>query len=384
VENFDTENIYVLDIPAERFLRVDPPAPIEKYLKINGWFMRDSNWSPDFPTAAAQAEWFYHAERGPEQKIDAVVAVTPTFMEDILRQTGNIELDGEVFTPENLMDVLQYKVEKEYYEKGIPESKRKDVVGKLGEKIFEKLANLPSSAWSGLFNVAEKDLVEKHILIWSKNQELQTIINREGWGGEVRSSHGDYLSVIDANLAALKTDGVMDKKISYSFSPDALGNLRAKVSITYKNNGMFTWKTTRYRTYTRVYVPAGSTLIRGSGMLENDKLSNPLGRPGKIDVGEEFGKTYFGAFISIEPGKEGTLSFEYILPEKIKNQISRGLYNLLVQKQSGTIGLPLTLNLDFGKNIKQAIPAEEEKEWGNDVYKLQTDLRIDREIKIGF
>ena len=227
-------------------------------------------------------------------------------------------------------------------------------------------------------------MAEKHILVWSKNQELQTLINREGWGGEVISSAGDYLSVIDANLAGLKTDGVMDKKISYSFSPDALGNLRAKVSITYKNNGTFTWKTTRYRTYTRIYVPTGSTLIRGSGMLENDKLSNPLGRPGKIDVGEEFGKTYFGAFISVEPGKEGTLSFEYTLPEKIKNQISQGLYNLLVQKQSGTIGLPLTLNLDFGKNIKQASPPEEAKEWGNGVYKLQTDLRVDRALEISF
>jgi hypothetical protein len=384
VETFDTDNVYALDGAAERFLRVSPPAPIGKYLRVGAWFLRDANWSPDFPTAAAQAEWFYKAEGGREKKIDAVIAVTPTFIENILRQIGNIEIDGETFTPENLMDVLQYKVEKEYYEKGIPEVQRKDIVGKLGEKIFERLTSLPSSRWSSLFRVADQALAERHLLVWSEDQELQEIIAREGWSGKILESSGDYLMVIDANLAALKTDGVMDKKINYSLSKDLSGNYRAKVDINYRNNGTFTWKTTRYRTYTRIYVPDGSVLIAGSGMMENDKILDPSGRPGKIDIGEEAGKTYFGAFISIEPGKEGTLSFEYTLPEKIKNQIDQKLYKLLVQKQSGTIAHPLTLNLNFGKNIKQAVPAEEQKNWGDTTYKLQTELREDKSIEIGF
>ncbi|MBI5071278.1 DUF4012 domain-containing protein [Candidatus Falkowbacteria bacterium] len=384
VETFDTDNIYALDGAAEKYLRVPPPAPLAKYLRVGAWFMRDSNWSPDFPTAAAKADWFYHAEGGAEKKIDAVIAVTPTIISDILRQIGNIEMDGETFTPDNLMDVLQYKVEKEYYEKGIPEVQRKDIVGKLGEIIFNRLANLPSSKWSSIFGVTEKALTEKQLLFWSKDEELQTIIAREGWSGKILDSDGDYLSVIDANLASLKTDGVMDRKINYSLSKDASGDIRAKVSITYKNNGTFTWKTTRYRTYTRVYVPAGSTLVGGSGMMENDRIYNPAGRPGKIDTGEEFSKTFFGAFISIEPGKEGTLSFEYVLPEKIKNQISGGSYKLFVQKQSGTIAHPLTLNLNFGKNIKQASPAEEERYWGDTAYKLQTDLKVDRQIEVRF
>jgi hypothetical protein len=119
-------------------------------------------------------------------------------------------------------------------------------------------------------------------------------------------------------------------------------------------------------------------------MVENDKIYNPARKIGKIDTGEELGKTWFGAFISVEPGEERTLSFEYVLPEKIKAQIGGGEYKLIVQKQAGTIGHPLTLNLDFGKNIKQAAPAEESKEWGNNSYKLQTDLRIDKELEIKF
>jgi hypothetical protein len=346
--------------------------------------MRDSNWSPDFPTSAAKAEWFYHAERGVEKKIDAVVAVTPAFIENILRQVGNIEMDGATFTPENLMEVLQYKVEKEYYEKGIPEWRRKDIVGQLGDKIFERLANLPSSGWSGLMNIVLKALTERDLLLWSKVPELEAIISREGWDGAVRTAEMDYLMVVDANLASLKTDGVMDKKINYSFASGGEGKLHAKVEIVYKNKGTFTWKTTRYRTYTRIYVPAGSTLVRGTGMMENDKILDSARRSGKVDVGEELGKTYFGAFISIEPGEERTLSFEYILPDKVKSEIDQGLYKLIVQKQAGTAGHPLTLNLDFGKKIKQAVPAEEAKNWGDAVYKLQTNLRIDKELEIKF
>lgn len=384
IEMFETYNIYALDGPAEKFLKEEPPAPIKKYLKVPYWFMRDSNWSPDFPTSAAKAEWFYHAERGPEQKIDAVIAVTPTFIEDILRQIGSVELNGEIFTPDNLMEVLQYKVEKEYYEKGIPEIRRKDIVGDLGKKIFEQLANLPSSRWSNIFETVKKNLKEKHILIWSKDSTLQSLFLREDWTGKIKTFDGDYLMVVDANLASLKTDSVMDKKISYSFSRGHDGKLHARVDINYKNKGTFTWKTTRYRTYTRIYVPEGSTLVKGVGMMENDKISDPLRLPGKVDVGKEFGKTYFGAFIAIEPGEERTLSFEYILPEKIQNQIEGGSYKLLVQKQSGTIAHPLTLNLNFGKKIKRAGPSEEPKEWGDEIYKLRTDLRVDREIEVGF
>ncbi len=383
---FKTYNIYEIDGPAENegFLKVEPPWQIKKYLRVNRWFMRDANWSPDFPESARKVEWFYHEERGPEKKIDAVVAVTPDFIENLLRQIGNIEMNGEIFTPDNLMDVLQYKVEQEYYEKGIPEIRRKDIVGELANKIFERLINLPSSEWLGVLRNVEKSLAEKHLLLYSKSPELQGLIEEEGWAGKVKDFDGNYLLVVDANLASLKTDRVVDKKIDYSLWLASDGKYHVKVVITYKNNGWFDWKTTRYRTYTRVYVPEGSILVKGDGMMENDKTLDPLRRPGQIEVKNELGKTYFGAFISVEPKETRSLSFEYILPEKVKKQIEGGLYKFFVQKQVGTFGHPLTLNLNFGKKIKSASPAERQEEWGDEIYKLQTDLRVDREIEIKF
>jgi hypothetical protein len=381
---FDTHNIYEIDGPAESFLKIDPPWQIKKYLQVNWWFMRDANWSPDFPEAAAKAEQLYHEERGPEENIDAVLAVTPSAIGNLLNLVGNIEIEGQLFTPENLSDVLEYKVEKEYYEKGMPEIQRKEIIGKLADEIFNRLTNLPSSKWLDVFKIAEKTLEEKQFLLYSKSPELQNLIKEEGWAGEVKDFSGDYLSVIDANMASLKTDRVVDKKIDYSLWQASDGKFHAKTTVTYTNHGWFDWRTTRYRTYARIYVPEGSTFVKGEGMMENDKILDPLRRPGQVEIKNELGKTYFGAFISIEPGETKTLSFEYILPENIQKQIEDGLYKLFVQKQAGTSGHPLTLNLNFGKKVKSANPAEEQKEWGDEVYKLQTDLSIDREFEVQF
>jgi len=202
-------------------------------------------------------------------------------------------------------------------------------------------------------------------------------LKTERWGGSV------VLMVVDANLASLKTDRVVERTINYSLWRDGSG-VRVKTVITYKNKGWFDWRTTRYRTYTRIYVPEGSILVGSRGAMENDKIFDPLQRPGQVEIKNELGKTYFGAFISIEPGEEKTLEFEYILPPWIEKNIQNGLYKLFVQKQAGTLGHPLTLNLNFDKKIKSATPAEEQKEWGDEIYKLQTDLKVDREIEVGF
>ncbi|MEK7190044.1 MAG: hypothetical protein AAB666_03660, partial [Patescibacteria group bacterium] len=74
----------------------------------------------------------------------------------------------------------------------------------------------------------------------------------------------------------------------------------------------------------------------------------------------------FGGFIAIEPGEQGTLTFEYYLPEKIAQQSASGLYTLFVQKQLGTAAPKLTVDADFGKTVKQ------------DVWHKETDLREDR------
>lgn len=396
---FSTDNIYKLDFAASDYkLAVEPPQPLKKYLGIDRWFLRDANWSPDFPESAEQALWFYNQEIQPhlegargdiwgatvERHVDGIIAITPEIIKDLLDFFGDIEIEGQTFTSDNLVDILEYQVGKAYVERGIPDIQRKEVVGKLATELKNKLFSLPASQWPTVLSILKNNLNEKHILIYDKSPDLQFLIRENNWGGEVLDYEGDYLMVIDANLASLKTDQVMSRKIGYNVS--ARGNeLIGEVKITYTNRGEFSWKTTRYRTYTRVYVPRGSELMAAEGMMENDKIKDPGRKKGTVDEAEEFGKAYFGAFISVEPGETRSLSFKYRLPDYIANQYDLGLYKLFVQKQSGTEGHSLTIDLDFDKKIKSWLPlGYSSRKMSDKQMKFIYSLREDRESIVQF
>jgi hypothetical protein len=226
-------------------------------------------------------------------------------------------------------------------------------------------------------------LRQKQIMIYSKDPEIQQLVLDRGWGGEIVKTEGDYVLVVDSNMAALKTDQFVKRTINHSLfwrNSDLIG----RVEITYNNNAEFTWKSSRLRTYTRVFVPLGSELVSSSGVMENDKVRYPeQAQPGQVEAGEEFNKTFFGAFIAIEPKEQGTLAFEYKLPTRIKDQINLGAYSLIVQKQAGVLP-DLTLDLKFGKNIKSADPGEPENEWFNNTYTYKTVLDGDLKFDVKF
>jgi len=406
IKDLQTDNVYNLDASSQSVLKEPSPYPVVKYLEQKYWSLRDINWAPDFPTTAQKALYIYKeenrildelkaqgkpikGEKGtvlttmiPYQKADGVIAMTPEVIQDILKLTGPVTVEGVTFDDQNLTDQLEYIVGLQYKELGIPLSQRKSIIRALADQLKIKLLSIPLSQIPDILNIVYKSLAQKEVMIYSEDPELEKLILDRNWGGAIRETDSDYLMVVDSNMASLKTDQFIDRSINYSFKSQN-NDLIAKVTITYKNNADFTWKSTRLRTYTRVYVPLGSELISSTGAMENDKIKDPNHTPGQVEKSEEYNKTYFGAFISIEPHETGVLSFEYKLPQKIKEQINAGTYILLVQKQPGVL-TNLTLALNFDKNIKSASPAEEEKEWFNTSYNLSTVLDMDKNFEVSF
>jgi len=244
--------------------------------------------------------------------------------------------------------------------------------------------------WPQYLALGQRMMAEKQILAYSNDLETESVLLAKNWAGEVKQTTGDYLLWVDANLAALKTDKVMDRELSYSFVPvtttklgevgTSSGKYVATVKMKYTNKGTFTKFTTRYRTYARVFLPVDSKFISVLGSMKADRTAGA----GAVDQGVENGKQWFGAFISIEPGKTGELVWKFYLAPKIVDQIKNNSYNLLVQKQSGTIDNGLTLDLDFGKNIMSATPGEASGNFGDTKYLLHTDLRLDRDFTVKF
>jgi hypothetical protein len=331
---------------------------------VDRWFLRDANWSPDWPSAAKSAEAFYWDEmailkeiRQKEKKGDpvldsapasgftSIIGLTPKFITDLLEITGPVTVENTVYDQANFTKLLEYKVEKGYTELGVPAWQRKEVIGEIAKEIKIKLLDLPGERWLDFSSVLLADAAEKNIIIYSKDEARQKIITAAGYGGQIADPPGDYLMIADANLAALKTDAVVAKTVEYRLeeTPDGLF---ADVRLTYAHHGGFDWRTTRYRTYTRLYAPKGSKLISLEGQSE-----------GEAEYTEEANKSVWGAFLSVEPGEIGELKFRYRLPETLVKEIKTGNYRLLLQKQPGSRIDNLRLHLEFMNKISDFEPA---------------------------
>lgn len=354
IVKLETHDTYHLDMPASlnKNFNITPPDPLKAYLGVDKWFMRDGNWSPDWPISAKKIQWFYEEEmkaanRGSEvMDFSGVIAITPEIITDLLYIVGPIEIDGKTYDKDNFIDVLQYEVEMAFREEGISEWDRKLVIGEILKELKIKLFNLPSNRWMELADIFKKNISEKNILVYLNNEYDQKISADLNWGGEIKDSLCDYLMVIDANLAAYKTDRVMDKRIKYFLNEEPNGKFKARVEIIYKNNGWFDWQTTRYRTFTRVYIPRDSVLVNSSGIMNSSVVSAK-------DQEVKFPKSYFGGFISIEPKEEKSLIFEYYLPKEISdNIIKNNNYSLVLQKQSGSNIFEFKAEFNFLREIK--------------------------------
>lgn len=374
--SFNTHDIYQLDMPARDKINIEPPQPIKKYLNKK-WYLRDANWSPDWPAAARNINKFYQAESvlNPEaekiSQFNGVLAVTPKLITDFLKITGPIIVEGQAYDQNNFQDLLEYRVEKGYILLGVSFWQRKEVIGEIAKKLKIKIFDLPPNKWSEAVTAAINNLSEKNLLFYLTDSQLENIAAQNGWGGEIKNYHSDYLMVVDANLAALKTDAVMSRSLNYKITEKINYGLFSKLTINYAHNGRPDWKTSVYKSYTRVYAPLGSQLINVSGYQTE-----------AVDTGNEAGKTWFGFYLTVEPGKINNITLEYKLPPSVMLNNNYGLY---AQKQPGKELANFTVDLIFKNSIKSYSPASLSMQKISPIrVKWEGDLSIDRSFEVKF
>lgn len=382
ITRLDTHDIYHMDMPVKDLLNVEPPDPLKKYLGSKKWYLRDANWSPDWPVSARKIEWFFQNEdrllpkkdqvNNVKGEFDGVIAITPEFITSLLKITGPIVIGGEEYSQDNFTDLLQYKVEKGYIKLGVPSWSRKEVIGEIAKELKIRLFDLPPERWNEVIGAMQNNIIEKNILVYLENNDLQNLAKEQGWAGEVKDYGGDYLMVVDANMASLKTDNVISRGIEYKAGQSANG-IFAELSINYAHNGSYDWKTSDYRTYTRVYAPLGSRLIKAEGM------------EGEVAAQNELGKTSFGFFVSVKPGKIASVNLKYILPDSITKMAKSGEYGLYIQKQPGNNVKSLKVDLSFANSVKSYNPTGfYVEEIGGKRIRWESDLRTDRKYQINF
>ncbi len=334
-ENVDIEtgDIYHLDMPSIEYLETSPPEPIAKYMKVEKWYLRDANWSPDWPTSASFIEDLFYQEASYANldfpDLTGIIAITPSLVADLLRLLGDIKHGEQLYTPSNIQELLQHQVEVAYIEEGISSWDRKNIMNDLVLIIKDRLGSLSLSQLPDLLKIINQAILKKDLLIYYTDPAKQRIVASMQADGAIVQTESDYLMIVDANLAAFKTDAVMKKDWYYNLSRTDEG-LRIDLSLKYEHQGGFDWRTTRYRSYTRIYTPQDSKFIALLGNYQDFKE--------EIDLN----KKAYGFFVSVEPGSSQEYTLSYLLPSSYIDN-----YGLYLQRQAGSRINSFTINFPY-------------------------------------
>jgi hypothetical protein len=369
VQNFFIDGIFNPDGQLKD--KIVPPKPIQKISAA--WSLHDSNWFPNFPVSAEKAILFYEKTGGPT--VDGVITLTPTVMEKLLKLIGPIEMPeyDTVLSSENFIEKTQYEVEVDYDKE---ENNPKKILSDLAPMVLSRLTETKNSDIAlGALGILLQSLSEKHILLYSRNTQLQEFISQAGWSGEVLQTQGDYLSIINSNINGYKTDGVVDEKIEHQAEIQPDGSIIDTVEITRRHNGgnsQFDWWNKVNSNYMRVYVPLGSQLLEVDGQtvefnnspldyqtlkfdedsdVKKEESNMNIDRDNGVRMYQDAGKGVFAFWTYVSPQEEIAIKLKYRLPFTMDFQGDSAVsYSLLAQKQSGSRGSIFSSAVQYPKN----------------------------------
>jgi len=349
--NFDT-NIYKLDKSYSFDHNIPSPGPLQTI--TDKWALRDSNWAISFPESAQQIEWFYKQETG--QDVDGVIAINGSVLRDVLKITGPIGLSNynTIINYDNFFNELTTQIEDTYFnsQENQQENEPKTILKDLMPEVFQRIKTHKLQ----VLKLAYKEILQKQILFYSRNSNIENDILARNWGGEIQKTSSDYLSVNQASIVDVvripkvggKSSVSVKEKIDYKVEKQEavlIGNL----TVTRMHEGTYYWPDGINHNWTRVLVPKGSVLQTATmdGADYKDVVVTDI----------ESQKTTFGFWTQTAPQTSTVVNLTYILPVSLQN------YSLLVQKQSGNLGDQLTVTfgnkllfsgvLDEDKTIKQ-------------------------------
>lgn len=337
-DNVSSNDIYNLD--AKYKGSVEVPGPIAKYIEqpystSRTLRLRDMNWSPDFKTSMEL--FLKEAYKAGLSEVDGVIAVDTQTLVNFLDVIGPIGVPGygnfstEIVPECNCPQVI-HELEKYADVEGPivwfdgkivfqPKNadNRKRIIGPLMNSVLANTLGQPKEKLPGIFTAAFKSLLEKHVLFYLRDDNVQKGVEAFGIAGRIEDFNEDYLHINDANLGGRKSNLYVKQEVNQVYETEK-GRILKTVTITYQNTEKQDgWLNTVLPNWVRVYVPYQSELVSSEGLLD------------KSDPYDEFGKTVFSGYFELRPEGIAKVTFKYYLP--IKSEKS---FKLFVQKQPGT------------------------------------------------
>lgn len=375
LKKMEVNDIYSID--GQLNIHVEPPAEIREDLGQKDFYLRDSNWEPDFPTSARQAEWFYTKETG--KSVEGVVALDVSAMEELLAAIGPVELADykEKISAQNLFEKTVTHAETGFF----PGTQaKKSFLTALTHSVFEKIFFLPQKNWPAILTALGKSLEEKHISLYLNDPKPFSYLVSQNWTHVLprqsnENANKDFLSIIEANLGANKVNYYLDRSYDLHTVVEKDGNLRHRLRVSFLNRSPSdAFPGGKYKNRMRLYLPFGTKLIRAI-WGETDITKNITGFV-------DYGRSGYSMLLELDPKEQKILVLDYEVPIKIEFQDGKATYRLDVVKQAGTGKDPFVWTVTYPISY-QLIP-NQTGETSPQEQSISTDLSVDRSFEVEF
>jgi len=380
------------------------PWQMQDFMNIPVMLLRDANWFPDYPTSVARIEYLYAYHN--KHSVDGVIALDQQSIVFLLDALGPVTMDGipEPITADN---VIQFMRQSKTPPPGadLKTWNRKAIISKLASILLERLISGKNVDWQKLTFALQKALDQKHILLQMDMKEMKDLLARRGWDGTVRAGTGDFLMAVDSNVGYDKTNAVVKEKLSYDVDLGDLKNPKSSLAIFHQNQANpdticstptvpdptspeYWYRTgSCYHNYLRIYVPAGTGLIEATPHFIPAEWM-PLGQaiPARVDMLNEniAGLQAYGTLLVVPGGKTLSTSFQFSLaPGVVTGTGSTKTYTLKIQKQPGTLAIPITVRIHLPDTAKITSLSKGANANGKDIL-IETTLETDLIINVAF
>ncbi len=257
------------------------PVPYSDWWPIPNFGVRDANLSADFPTSARIVIDRYQYEFG--KAVDGVIMFTPALIKHVLHVTGPIAIPAyhQTITEQNLENLLHYYqldnngIYQEQIVEHVQDTQiaRKLFTQRVTTALINAVTHLPLDKMVSLANEMFQSTKSKDLQIYVTDPQLEALIGTYGSTASLdRSTSHDGLFIVQSNLSASKASQYVTTIIQDTIQLDTWGGAthRLQLTLDYQQTGDVYGLDT-YRDYVRVYVPANSQFITGSGFDQYDR-----------------------------------------------------------------------------------------------------------------
>ena len=338
---------------------VEPPSAIKNILGEANWYLRDSNFDPDFPTSARRAEWFI--KKSLNQDLDGTVAVNVNTLADLLKATGPLDVAdyNETITGDNLYERSQFHAEVNFFPGS---TQKKEFLSTVANALFTRLPTLDGAVGLKVISALADTIQEKNTLVAVTAPATDRVFKTLGWNGELSDvpcptsdpCDQDYAMVVDSNFGVNKANYFINRSLEEVITFDKSLNVNHTLRINYQNTSTSTaWPSGAYKNYQRLYLPP---LANITSVTVDDK---PLTTK-DYTISAEHSKFVIAYLVNVPINSKLTVSLDYTTPPLSSN--GDPLYSWYWQKQSGTSSADkLTLYLNYPLYLSPAVispPAE--------------------------